>query len=402
MFYERNIRLILATGTCFFGAFLLLDIFQGLQPGHLIWYGYVFGLIGLILLALSRRRVTLAGRMMIGFVIIIVMDSSAFYWSPGTVLMSIVFTFVYMMVLRARWELRLAVAVNLAAYTYVVAATADLPSPLTRMDYFSYPPLALLTTYAAHLLVVVVAIFIRRDQAQRDRLHLLFEQYKVDLLRRFLSHASHDLRTPLSNIRLDLYLLNNLSANAGQRERLAKLEQHVDTLEHLLLSMVEMARVDQGDSFLLRRVDLYHCVDHVVNNLMPRMHRKQQILHYLAETEQAFGYADPGQIELALHNILDNAIAYTPEGGTISVRVGSSAGNCIVEIEDTGCGIPMEQLPYIFDRFFRIDAARTQPGGSNGLGLSISRKIIDLHNGSIEVESTVGTGSLFRVRLPLA
>ena len=100
-------------------------------------------------------------------------------------------------------------------------------------------------------------------------------------------------------------------------------------------------------------------------------------------------------------NILDNAIRYTPSGGNVSSSLERKNGNALVSITDTGVGIPAEELPFIFDRFYRVDKARSRADGGLGLGLAIASSIARLHGGQIEVESQVGKGSTFRVLLPL-
>jgi signal transduction histidine kinase len=100
-------------------------------------------------------------------------------------------------------------------------------------------------------------------------------------------------------------------------------------------------------------------------------------------------------------NLADNAVKYTPPGGRVSLRLSKSDGEAHLFIEDTGIGIPEEDLPYIFDRFYRVDKARSRAHGGSGLGLSIAKWVVDVHGGAIEVESKVGEGTLFHITLPL-
>jgi signal transduction histidine kinase len=96
-----------------------------------------------------------------------------------------------------------------------------------------------------------------------------------------------------------------------------------------------------------------------------------------------------------------NAFQHTPAGGTITLRVSTAGGNVLIDVQDSGAGIPAEALPHIFDRFFRAEKARSAHTGSIGLGLPLTRRIVELHNGQISVQSSIGSGSLFRICLPL-
>ncbi len=112
-------------------------------------------------------------------------------------------------------------------------------------------------------------------------------------------------------------------------------------------------------------------------------------------------FADSGRLQQVLHNLLENAMRYTEPGGRITVRVEAAPGEALLSVSDTGVGIPEADLPYVFERFFRSKGSRaTNPGGS-GLGLSIVRWIVEAHKGRVTVESQLGKGSTFTVRLPV-
>ncbi len=109
---------------------------------------------------------------------------------------------------------------------------------------------------------------------------------------------------------------------------------------------------------------------------------------------------DPGLIKRLLTNLISNAVRYTPAGGKIIFALHHESSNVVVAITDTGIGIPEEALPYIFDRFYRVEQSRSHETGGSGLGLAIAQKIAELHGGKISVQSTVGQGTTFRVSLP--
>jgi signal transduction histidine kinase len=111
---------------------------------------------------------------------------------------------------------------------------------------------------------------------------------------------------------------------------------------------------------------------------------------------------DRASIKQVVVNLLDNAIKYTPRGGAISLNVQARGGKAVLEVGDTGMGIPSDALPHVFERFFRVDKARSREAGGAGLGLAIVKSICAAHGGKVEVESAEGKGSRFRVELPLA
>ena len=112
-------------------------------------------------------------------------------------------------------------------------------------------------------------------------------------------------------------------------------------------------------------------------------------------------FADPGKLAQVCYNIIENAIKYTPEGGKIRVRLHRDLRDAVLEISDTGVGIPAEDLPHVFDRFYRVDKARGRDTGGTGLGLSIVQQIVRLHAGSVTVHSELGKGTTFTVQLPV-
>jgi two-component system sensor histidine kinase BaeS len=131
------------------------------------------------------------------------------------------------------------------------------------------------------------------------------------------------------------------------------------------------------------------------------MEKNVQLLMHLAP-QLPFVTGDTHELYRVLANITDNAVAYNQPGGEVVCRTSADAQHVIIEIRDTGSGIAPEDLPHIFDYFYRADKARSLSQGGTGLGLSIAKRIVELHNGSIEVESHIANGSVFRVKLPVA
>jgi len=136
------------------------------------------------------------------------------------------------------------------------------------------------------------------------------------------------------------------------------------------------------------------------NRLAPLAKKRGQTLDVMIG-DSCEMFADPGKLAQVCYNIIENAIKYTPDGGKITVKLKKSGRDAVLEISDTGVGIPPEDQPHVFDRFYRVDKARSRDTGGTGLGLSIVQQIIRLHAGSIQVFSEVGKGTTFIVQLPV-
>lgn len=238
--------------------------------------------------------------------------------------------------------------------------------------------------------------------AEQERAALSVERQRIQVLRQFLQNASHDIRTPLSSIRLSLELLDNMLYEE-QKPRLDKLRQQTHHLERILLDMLELSRLDADDELQFDDdVDLVELVTYVHGSLCEVAQRFNHAFVFEPSRDVVMLRADAHYLKHAIKNILENALHYTDHGGTITVRTYADADRAVIEVEDNGIGIAAEELPLIFERFYRADGARNTGSGGAGLGLSISQRIVDLHNGEIRVESVPGSGTVFRVCLPRA
>ena len=226
----------------------------------------------------------------------------------------------------------------------------------------------------------------------------------VQRIQQFTADASHDLRTPLSLIRTNAELaLRRPRTENEYRETLERILGASEETTQLIDALLTLARADLGAAQLEPR-----CFD-----VTPVLHKSAHKAAFLAlEKGLAFSEslseqslclrADVAAIERLLLALLDNAVKYTPSGGHVQFRSRREGESICIEIEDTGMGISEQDLPRIFDRFFRADQARSGEVPGSGLGLSIARWVVDSHEGAMEVSSRLGQGSLFRVRLPLA
>jgi signal transduction histidine kinase len=219
----------------------------------------------------------------------------------------------------------------------------------------------------------------------------------------FTADASHELRTPLALMRTSTEVSLRTSQTAAdyreaQQEVLSELEKTSSLVEKLML----LARADAGVESLQRApVNVAEC-----------LHAACKAGKILAEAKQlrfCENIDAPNLVVVgdsyALHRLflilIDNAVKYTAAGGSITVTLLQSNGSAVTEFRDSGIGISADDLPHIFDRFYRADKARSREAGGVGLGLSIARWVAAAHRGAIEVQSTPGSGSVFRVRLPL-
>jgi two-component system phosphate regulon sensor histidine kinase PhoR len=236
-------------------------------------------------------------------------------------------------------------------------------------------------------------LFTLRDVTEEKRLTRIKSE--------FVSNASHELKTPLTNIRGYLEALQDESKEGMPLNR-----SFVDTAHANVLRMEELV----NDLLRLSRAESLHVppatedvplpvfLDRVASLHRPAAERLGKTL--TVQAEDAVLRADLRSLTLAVSNLVDNAIRHGVERGHIRLRGGSGEGAIRIEVEDDGPGIPREHLPRIFERFYRVDKGRSRDLGGTGLGLSIAKHIVEAHGGSIRVESRLGEGTTFRIRIP--
>lgn len=225
----------------------------------------------------------------------------------------------------------------------------------------------------------------------------------VKRIRQFTANASHDLRTPLSLIRThaELALRRNRS-EAEYRQALSHILAASEETTRLIESLLALARTDAGETQLkIRQLDLTPVLQKSAPQASVLANSKGLSFSSSLSQEPMFLLGDSAAIETLLLAILDNAVKYTPAGGFVSFRSFTDSGHAVIEVADSGVGIAPEDLPRIFDRFFRADQARSREVPGSGLGLAIALWLAEAHNGRIEVESQPACGSLFRILLPL-
>jgi len=221
--------------------------------------------------------------------------------------------------------------------------------------------------------------------------------------RQFAADASHELRTPLALLisQADL-ALERPRTPAEYRRVLASMRDDARRMTQLLGDLLTLARADAGDDLLVREpLDVGEVARQAVATLAP-LARERGVTLQLGVTESVVVAGDQTRLTQLLVNLIDNGLTYTPRDGTVSVQVRRSAGQAFIEVADTGVGIAPEHLPHLFERFYRVDKARSRSDGGAGLGLAISRWIAEAHGGTISVTSQIGHGTTFTVSLPEA
>jgi histidine kinase len=225
------------------------------------------------------------------------------------------------------------------------------------------------------------------------------EQQRVALI----SNVSHELRTPLTGLSGYLEgLMDGLFNNDG--ETFVQMDQEVRRLRRLVDDLQALSRVEAGQiSLHMDSIDLIPILKRVVNQLQPQAMAQCLELNTNQAPAELFVCADPDRTAQVLLNLVGNAIRYTPEGGCITVRVSSAGRMAQVEVEDNGVGISAEALPYIFERFYRVDRSRARSSGGSGIGLTISRHLAWAMGGDLTAASDgSGSGSTFTFTLALS
>jgi signal transduction histidine kinase len=231
-----------------------------------------------------------------------------------------------------------------------------------------------------------------------DRLEASFRQ-----MRQFSTDVSHELRTPITAIRGQLEVALFTAKTSDQyRDAIVDSLQDIDRLSQIVRALLLLSQAESGQLVLQKaRIDLREVARDLVEQF--QIPAEAERVRLSADTPApCYANVDRVQIERMITNLLSNAIKFTPEGGTIRLRLRSEEDQVELVVEDTGRGIAPQYLPHIFDRFYRVPGTGSAPGPDQGLGLGLSfvAWIVKAHNGTVEVDSTPGKGTRFRIHLP--
>ncbi len=264
----------------------------------------------------------------------------------------------------------------------------------------------------------VIRDITERQRAQQQALELTLEREKIKMLEQFISDTSHDLRTPIATLNASAYVFEKLSQKIAEAsaqkddeslvrtlsqlsERARSLQVTARRLARIVEGMFDMARLDGLTTFTLSRTDLNTVVARALESYFADAEQAGCALHFAPCEQRLPVFLNEVEFGRVVHNLVENALQYTPRGGQISVSTYAQSGAAIFEVRDTGIGIAADELPHIFERFYRTDKARSTHTGGAGLGLAIAKKIVEAHRGRIAVESQPERGTTFRVFLPI-
>lgn len=239
-------------------------------------------------------------------------------------------------------------------------------------------------------------------------MHDVTEQEKTEQERReFVSNVSHELRTPLTSMRS---YIEALSEGAWKDEEIAPnflkvTLDETDRMIRMINDLLDLSRMDSQQSTLqLEYININELLSFVLDRFDMIMNNEEKGKKYRIRRDftqrELWAEVDPDKIIQVIDNIMNNAIKYSPDGGTITVHLSETHNNILLSITDQGLGIPKKDLQKVFDRFYRVDKARARKQGGTGLGLAITKEVIKAHGGNIWVESQEGRGSTFYITLP--
>lgn len=219
----------------------------------------------------------------------------------------------------------------------------------------------------------------------------------------FLSNISHELRTPLTSIIAFVETLEDgaIDDKENNRRFLGVIRRNAERMHSLIADILELSLIESGNvSIEKTQVRLGNLVNEIFDSVSSKADaREVALVHNIPADRRVF--ADPGRLEQMLTNLIDNAIKFNVPGGTVEVNCRMADPGAIITVADTGEGIPKENLPRVFERFYRLDRGRTREVGGTGLGLAIVKHLARLHGGEVSVESELGRGTAFHIELPV-
>ncbi len=219
----------------------------------------------------------------------------------------------------------------------------------------------------------------------------------------FVSNASHELKTPLSTMKILIETLMYQEDTEPEmlKEFLQDINKEIDRLNRVISDLLTLTNIDSTNTGInTQNQSISMLISETVKRLAP-LARERGITLESVIKEDVTAQLDPISFQQVIYNLVDNAIKYTGRGGNVRIGLSRTGKKAIIQVSDTGMGIPQEDQLHIFDRFYRVDKARSRETGGTGLGLSITKQIVTMHNGTISVESEEDKGSTFTVEIPI-
>jgi signal transduction histidine kinase len=309
-----------------------------------------------------------------------------------------------------RWERALAVSGAVLGIWLVPAVPRLVRGEIEFAPFFNNLYFLALTT-----VIAVSSAVIRYNRAEREHdarwslaktsaelASTLEKLQEVDRLKNeFFANVSHELRTPLTLILTPVEDLLTRPLTSGVRDSLLVVRRNAHRLLRLIDDLLDLARLDVGGLRLhVAELDLMELCQRLVDGARPAALARRMKLTVEAPFTTLDVFGDPHRLEIVLTNLVGNALKFTPDGGSITLRVEQDPDSARVCITDTGPGIPEQELTRIFDRFYQVEGSERRQHGGAGIGLALAKKLAELHGGNITVDSMVGVGSTFTLILP--
>ncbi|MFC7364594.1 MULTISPECIES: two-component system histidine kinase PnpS [Bhargavaea] len=236
-------------------------------------------------------------------------------------------------------------------------------------------------------------------------MHDISELIRLERIRKdFVANVSHELRTPVTSIRgfSETLMDGAIHDQEAAMQFLDIIHNESGRLEMLIEDLLDLSKIEkEGYTIRLQTVRVEDVIGRSISSVSGRLKNREMTIRSVCPPD-LFVMADPERLVQVLVNLLSNAVSYSKPGTHIKVTATESAGMASISVADQGIGIPAEELPRLFERFYRVDRARSRDSGGTGLGLSIVKHIMELHNGTISVESEPGKGSTFTINIPLS
>ncbi len=266
------------------------------------------------------------------------------------------------------------------------------------------------------ILPIVLTNTVKRKIAEKQAIKAQKEYTRRQVLQQFIHDASHDLRTLLTTLDVSLHLLDKYIAqltellvdapeaiqeslkNVNHRRKLS--QQNNEKIKKLIINMLDLIRLDNVEHLELKPCDINELASNIVADYQQRAEEEGKLLQFSPHAEPLLFRAEPDQFLRVIEQLVKNAFDFSSAGDEVRISTMMVENNIILTVSDTGYGIPEEHLDKIFQRFYRGDQARTLDKENSGLGLAFVARLVELHHGTIEVNSMVGHGSVFRVFLP--
>lgn len=232
-------------------------------------------------------------------------------------------------------------------------------------------------------------------------------EYYDKLKTNFFSNISHELKTPLNLIfsAIQVIELKNSACEQGQRtieKYINIIRQNSNRLLRIISNLIDITKIDAGHfSIHPQNKDIVHVVEGIVLSVVKYVESKGISIIFDTEIEEKVMAFDPDAMERIIFNLLSNSIKFTPSGGSIEVTIYDKIDNIVISVKDTGLGIPIEKQSSIFEKFVQVDKSLSRNREGSGIGLSLVKDLVSLHNGNIELDSTLGKGSEFRIEIPV-